>query len=155
MTRFLQGLAAAVAAASLLTGCGETAGGPPGQAVSGVVTLDGRPLESGSIVFVPVDAAGEPTGGPVKDGAFAIPAKDGPAPGVYVVSVYSRKSTGKTMPDPNDPDATIEEGFESIPAKYNVASTLKAEVAEGDDNRFEYELEGALTSPPKGARSVP
>lgn len=154
MTRFIR--AAAVAfSATMLAGCGEGTDGLPHQAVSGTVTLDGQPLGSGSIVFVPAGGAGTPTGGQVKDGAFTIPAREGPLPGAYAVSVYARKSTGNKLPDPNDPEATIEEGFESIPPKYNVKTELKADVAQGGENRYEFKLEGEVKSPPKGSRSKP
>lgn len=152
MTRFIGGLAVV---AAMLAGCSDGAGGPPRQAVSGVVTLDGQPLGAGSIVFVPVGPDGEPTGGEIKDGAFAIPLKNGPSPGAYSVSVYSRQATGKKLPDPNNPDATIEEGFEVIPPRYNVKTELKADVAQGGDNRFEFKLEGAIKSPLGGSREKP
>ena len=145
--RILFPAVAALAAA----GCG-TSDGKRHQAVSGRVTLDGKPLAAGAIAFVPAGPDADPTGGPIRDGAFSIPLADGPAPGAYTVSVYAQKPTGRSFPDPNDPGVTIEEKFEIIPPQYNVNTELKADVKEGGDNTFVYELVGEVTTPPKPGR---
>ena len=81
----------------LLTGCGND-----GRVrVSGTVSVDGKPVENGKIVFHPV--GGERSGsGPIrKDGSYLISCLkmgDGLTPGEYKVTIVSDKNSGK--PDP-------------------------------------------------------
>jgi len=138
-----------------ITGCGGPSDGLAHQAVSGEVTLDGQPLESGSIVFVPIESEGTPTGGEIIDGSYAIPAKDGPTPATHAVSIYAKKPTGRKLPDPNNADEVIEEKYEIIPPKYNVKTDLKAEVKEGGENRFDFKLTDAIKAPPSESRTKP
>ena len=134
-------------------GCGgATSDGLPREPISGEVTLDGRPLEAGEITFVPDGFEGLPIGAQVEDGRFSVPREDGPIPGNYRVSVYSSKPTGKTYPDPGDPTMTIEETYETIPPQYNLNSKMNADVQEGGDNSFTFEISGEIKTPPPARR---
>ena len=62
-------------------GCG---GGDPTGAVSGEVTYNGTPVESGTIQFTPKDGKGAAVGGPVTAGKFDV--KNVPV-GVMLVSI--------------------------------------------------------------------
>ena len=65
-------VAAAIAAALLICGCGGAGGR---QSIEGTVTLDGKPLEKGQITFVPQSGTQGPTAGAeIIAGRFAIPA---------------------------------------------------------------------------------
>ena len=124
----------------LLTGCG---GGPPDPwPVHGKVTLDGNALPDARVMFTPVDdkvgtfasattnAAGE----------YAIPKgtvdlkKPGTRPGVY----YVRISTLFINEHPPEEDPTPSRP-ETVPAKYNKDTTLRATVEE-KDNLFNWTL---------------
>ncbi len=102
----------------LLVGCGDQGGSriPPRYMVSGTVTLDGEPLKSGSIRFSsPEDASlGISSGGDVVDGNYEFMA----IPGKKSVKISCMKEVKKHV-------------FQNlIPPKYNLKSTLTAEVIE-------------------------
>lgn len=125
-------------------GCGES-DGLKRHSVSGSVTVDGKPLENGLITFVPKGFEGPPVGGPIKDGAYSIRSQDGPVAGEHSVSVYSPIPSGKKVADGNDPKVLVDELFESIPAKYNDKTELKADV--GKSRSFDFTLTGRLSAP--------
>ena len=70
-----------------LTGCG----GEKLQGFSGTVTLDGQPLEKGSISFTPDASKGNTSGtstiAPIKNGRYELPADQGISGGWYEVRV--------------------------------------------------------------------
>lgn len=72
--RFLR-VAAAVAAAALAVGCTETAGEAdyPSARLEGEVTLDGRPIDGGSIQFVPKDSNAPPISTAILGGRYVAP----------------------------------------------------------------------------------
>ena len=58
----------AASAALLLLGLTAGCGGPPRAKVSGTVTLDGQPVESGTISFYPTANSGPTAGGGIENG---------------------------------------------------------------------------------------
>ena len=135
-------LALAAVAAWIAAGCGGD--GLPRQAVSGSVTLDGRPLESGAIAFQPTspDGGGIAVGAVVQGGSFSVSRAEGPTPGNYRVSITSPregKPTARTQAArPGDGDAPP--AVETIPPRYNATTTLTAEVKADGGNTFEFPL---------------
>ena len=72
-----------------LAGCGSN--NPLGRkAVSGKVTLDGAPLDNGTIEFAPLVAGGVPSGGLITAGSYSIPAEQGLPVGKYRVSIIDQ-----------------------------------------------------------------
>lgn len=63
---------------------------PPTSAVSGQVTLDGRPLDEAVIVFVPLEAGARKTGGEVVAGRYELSARDGLRPARYRVELVDQ-----------------------------------------------------------------
>ena len=128
-------------------GCGSD-DGLGRQPVRGEVTLDGRPLREGTVLFDPDGGgAGTAVGGPVRDGRFAIPADKGPAPGRYQVRVYA--SSGRQAPPrAGDSPRTPRPMVELIPDQYNSQSTLTAVVTKGGANDFAYTLASDPEGPP-------
>lgn len=126
-----------------VAGCGGgDAGGPRGVAVSGTVTLDGAPLDHGTVL---IKWKGNAAGGEIANGKFAIPANVGPIPGKHRVEISSLE--GGTKVTSTDPAKAMEEASgppptERIPANYNTESTLTAEVKAGGDT-FSFELKSA------------
>jgi hypothetical protein len=113
-----------------ILGCGEA--GPKTYAVSGTVTLDGRPLEEGDIYFYPLDPNVSADAGKIKGGRFAFRAKAGhKRVEIQAHLVVPGKKTPMGGP--------VREQF--LPARYNSASTLSKEVVADGDNRFEFALE--------------
>jgi hypothetical protein len=73
-------------------------------AVAGKVTFDGRPLEQGRIMFVPDSANPGPTaGGPIVNGSYNVPAKNGVFIGKNTVQINAVRKTGKRIPSPMGP----------------------------------------------------
>ena len=122
----------------VLAGCSKENRG----AVSGKVTLDGAPLEAGSITFVPIEGTSSPSAGAtLEKGAYTISTAQGPMPGAFRVEIKSPKKTGKKAlaGSPAPPNTWIEETIEAVPAMYNKESKLRAEVKAGT-NTLDFEL---------------
>jgi prepilin-type N-terminal cleavage/methylation domain-containing protein/prepilin-type processing-associated H-X9-DG protein len=74
-----------------LLGCDGGTDSLPRVAISGKVTLDGKPLGKGAIAFDPDQTNANPVqvGADVVGGAFSVPRMSGPTPGNYRVSIMS------------------------------------------------------------------
>jgi hypothetical protein len=121
-------------------GCGH--GGR--MSVEGTVTLDGRPLEKGSIQFSPLPGTKGPTaGGDIVNGKFNILPVGGPFAGKFTVQINAVGLTGRKILDPRS-NTMVDEYAQCLPARYNSQSELQAEVTANGPNRFDF----ALTSVP-------
>jgi len=121
----------------LLAGCSGSGGR---RAISGTVTLDGAPLDGGSISFRP--APGNPAnsaGATITNGAFRMTAAKGLKPGEYLVTVQAFRQTGRMIEDPQ----MRQQRPEVVPLKFKEGDTLKATILDGGDNRFDFALTGA------------
>lgn len=142
MGKPIQLIAFAILGLALL-GCGPS--NPAGRvAVSGQVTLDGAPIDAGTIEFSPQDQ-GLGSGGKIESGRYALEAHRGLPPGKYLVRVYAPKlPAGAKAPNPNAPPGLpgTESNFlgvERVSAKYNAATTLAVEVpATTDPQVFDF-----------------
>ena len=91
--------------------------------VSGMITLDGKPLAGATVTLDPVGRGRKFVGNTNKEGRFKITGaggNKGVAPGRYIVRITPRQV---------------------VPARYNAASGLTVEVAPGS-NVFDFELAG-------------
>jgi hypothetical protein len=126
--------------AGALAGCGGGDDDGLGRrAVSGSVTLAGKPLERGTIQFLPDggDAAKAIGGGaPITDGSYAIAAAEGLPPGNYLVSISAPSGGATAGAEPGSAKLPRE----LVPAKYNTATTLKAQVKSDESNAINFEL---------------
>lgn len=123
-----------------LAGCSARAGMPKLGKVSGKVIYKGKPVESGHIVFTPVEGKGGATGqsatGEIgRDGSYEMTTfdtGDGAILGQHIISVEVRSST--EMPKPK-PDSTIDYVLPKsvIPSNYSSPdkSPLRYTVREG------------------------
>lgn len=115
------------------------------QAVSGSVTFDGKPLEQGSIQFVPQDnATGLLSGALITAGTYSIPQDKGLPPGKYTVRISSADRSSNAPASPPGMESSVP-AKERIPARYNAESQLTAEVTAGGDNTFDFPLTNAAT----------
>jgi hypothetical protein len=120
-------------------GCNEPTDELPREAISGTVTLDGRPLEKGMIQFVPAAGRGETqAGAPIDRGSYFIPRPEGPVPGRYTVLITASDGDG-TAPA-GAPGKQVPVPKELIPAKYNTKSTLTFDVKKGEKNVGDFQL---------------
>jgi hypothetical protein len=122
-----------VFASLAVPGCSGSSGR---LAVSGKVTLDGKPLDSGMISFRPAaGTSANSSGGQITDGSYVLPAQKGLKPGKYLVTVQAFRKTGKMVDDPQMgriPDME--------PVKFKEAGSLKATVEERGSNTFDFHL---------------
>jgi hypothetical protein len=118
--------------------CGEPADKLPREPVRGTVRFDGKPLESGTVVFMPASVQGETqAGGLIQHGSYEIPRRDGPVPGVYTVVITA---AGNAAVPAGAPGNELSIPRQPIPARYNTRSELKAEVKKGVENQFDFDL---------------
>ena len=119
----------------LSAGCGPT---NDFQAISGNVTWQGKPLAKGVITLYPKGTGGT-VGTEIIDGKFSIATENGASPGKYRVEINAFRPTGKSEFDIDQKkNVAIEEQF--LPAHYNTASTLEAEVVADKENSYQFEL---------------
>ncbi len=116
----------------LLVGCGDN--GRP--TVQGAVTLDGKPVDTGSIAFRAVDGKSPTVGAFISRGRFRqqVPA------GSMRVEITSSVRVGKKMAKSLDGSPIeIDVIEEQIPEHYNRKSTLVLDVKPGV-NQIQYDL---------------
>lgn len=130
-----------VVAGLLLTiaGCGDKQ-----VHIRGKVTLNGKPIDTGAITFIPDESnKGQTAGASIALGEFQVVGNNLPQPGIYRVEIRSQKKTGKQIPagSPSPPGTMVEQTIEAVPAKYNDKSELKRELKVGN-NDLNFELTG-------------
>jgi hypothetical protein len=131
----------------LVCGCGGPVG-PPREAVSGKVTVDGRPLERGDIQFLPTKGSQSGAGwGSIVDGAYEISGSDGPVAGDYSVSITSsvKPATSSTSADELPGEPIDESPAGAISETYNLRTVLKATIVSDKPNRFDFNVTSAKT----------
>lgn len=135
------GLGFSILMLSLALGCG-----PKAVHIDGKVTYLGKPIEVGTIEFVPVEGtAGPSTGGSIKAGQYAFSTVQGLASGGrYQVRIFALAKSGKTAPNvfqPGGPPMELAENY--IPATYNSNSTLTVTLSpDSAKNTFDFQLAG-------------
>lgn len=134
---------------AMLTGCqkGDDRDLPATVEASGVVTLDGQPVEGASVVFIPSDGGQYPAQGLTdSSGRFSLQAfeeKSGAVPGKYAVQVSKTVTVdaqGNEVPPPEADESSHDTGNSNVhyvnklPKKYASMATsgLQVEIpAEG------------------------
>lgn len=125
-----------------LAGCSQPVSNPGGVGVSGVVTLEGKPLSKGTITFTPATTGSGSTATGVigSNGSYQLgtaKAGDGAQPGAYKVTVVSLDSEA-TM----DEKGTPIPAKSAIPEKFGNAATsgLTATVEESGPQTLDFDL---------------
>ena len=106
--------------------------------MEGVVTLDGTPIEKGTIMLIPANGKGQSAGGGVVAGRYRILASVGP----MRVLINAARKDGR-MPDPLNPGSgvMVDRYVEYVPDRYNENTTLEVTITEGL-NKHDFALEG-------------
>jgi len=115
-------------------GCSRSPAGRARVAVSGMVTLDGVPVEHGTIDLLPSGTgdALRKASTLVAGGRYDIPAAQGPHVGTYRVEIHWPKPTGRKVAGFADTgEDVVDEQAEAIPPRYNARSTLLVELKPG------------------------
>lgn len=116
-----------------LAGCGD---GRMSQ-VTGMVKLDGKPLEKGQITFYPADGQAQVTGGPLQEGRYSVRVPVG----TMKVVISAPKVVGEKAIYPGQKDSPkMPITNEALPARYNDQSELRLEVKSGT-NEKDFELQ--------------
>lgn len=130
-----------IMAAACLAGCTKT--DPSGrQAISGTVTLQGKPLDRGTISFTSLDPkVAALTGAMIKDGKFSVSADKGLPPGTYRVRISSADTgsvgtaSGAEAPGESGPAAK-----ERIPPEFGTQSKQEVTITKDGKNYFEFNI---------------
>ena len=126
----LLGMAGTIAL--LAVGCGD---GDGFATSTGSVTFDGQPVATGAISFHPLERGPAPQGAQIVGGRFHIRT----LPGRHRVEIIaSRPQVGGVELTPGMPRQE-----QYIPARYNAASTLEADVTPRGPNAFTFDLSTA------------
>ena len=135
-----------LAAVFSLAGCSEPAG-PRTMRVWGDVSLDGKPIETGTITFDSIDGSA-PAQAEIKDGRYDLAAESGPvSEKTYKIRINARVKTGKTVPNVMPEDGpTMDVLAESIPPAYHVNSNIQKTISlYASKNEFSFKLTKAGT----------
>ncbi len=117
------------------TGCGSSGGGPKQYPVSGTVKFDGKPVESGQILFRAVAGDKRGYGGAITNGNYEMTAETGK---MTVQITASRIIPGK-FDETSNPGSKEPVGEMYIPARYNTKTELTAEV-QAKKNSIDFDL---------------
>lgn len=135
----------------LLPGCNRQKSPPGLCAVSGKITLEGVPLEMGTIALVPTEKnaakSGEGRQTPIKNGTYAFNETQALKPGSYTVRItsfkeFDRRTKGEVTPQTEDQYIAR---TQLVPAQYNTKSEITVELTEKGPNVFNYDIEEAAT----------
>jgi hypothetical protein len=123
----------------VIAGCGrQDYPGAKRFPLSGKVTVDGQPLDWGSISFIPPSGDLRVSGDVIKDGSYSVPEEKGANAGKYKVEIRWNKKTGKKKRDP-DSGEMYDERLEGLPPRYHANSELSADVP-AQQNTFDFDL---------------
>lgn len=121
--------------ASLMVGCL----GDGRIDVAGSVSVDGTPVEHGSIMFIPIEETPGPTAGAlIRGGTYEIVPGKGPMAGKFRVEILAVKETGKASID----IVTGEKGAgraQFLPPRFNKESDVTVEIS-GDRDAYDFDL---------------
>jgi hypothetical protein len=120
-----------------LIGCGgRYYDGLARAAVAGAVTLDGIPVDGGTISLIPIGSEGSKRASAAIDkGHYEIAESRGPNPGKCRVEIYWLKPTGRKLQNAHKSvDSPTEEVAEAVPAKFNTGTVLQVDVIAGKNH---------------------
>lgn len=120
-----------------LAGCG----GPKFCEVSGSVSADGSPVESGMIVLTPADPESplRTVAAEIVQGAYKIPPSKKLEPGTYTVAITGDRKTGRKIETDPGSGQYADEIEQFVPETYNAKSKLTAKIL-GDRADLDFAL---------------
>ena len=111
------------------------------QAVSGQVTLNGAPLDSGVVEFSPQGQGTQTGGAVVQAGRYAIGRSQGLPPGKYLVRLYAATTSAQAAPSGPPGPSQGPPAQERIPASWNSQSNHVVEVVKKGKNTFDFTVQ--------------
>ena len=115
--------------ASTMTGCGND--GPELAEVTGVVTVDGKPVPGAVLTFVPTGGGSPSYGGTDTDGKYRLMFTDtkyGAMIGDHEVEIVTNKPSASEIAEMKAEGQVVNESFVAIPKKYKQKGALTAKV---------------------------
>lgn len=97
--------------------------------VAGTVSIDGTPVDSGTIHFQSNKTSKSSGGAIVTTGAFKVVSDDGFEPGEYIVVLQAFRKTGRIINDPQK--GKVEESSAIVLSNPSKKVTVSPDVAEG------------------------
>jgi hypothetical protein len=113
--------------------------GAPRYPLTGKVVVDGHPMGSGVISFLPQEKEGRVSGGRIANGLYAVEEEKGANAGKYRVEIHWNKPTGRKIKHPMDPTELIDEMKGDLPDRYHKNSELTADVT-AEQTTFDFDL---------------
>lgn len=104
---------------------------PRTATVSGMVTLDGRPVETGAILLAPAEGEGSPVTATITAGRYELTTRPGKMRVQISAPVVVEKRKAYEGPDA----PLIEVTRERLPARYNTESELAIDLQPGDNTK--------------------
>lgn len=111
--------------AALVVGCSDRQTAD----IHGRVTLDGKPVKSGTIRFVPVDGQGPTASAIVENGAYSVTVQLG----AKEVEIRAFETIGTDRPWGKEGPA-VDRRRQILPTRYNTDTELTCEIADSDGN---------------------
>jgi hypothetical protein len=118
-------------------GCSDPTGGR--EAVWGEIRFKGKPLDQGTIQFIPADGQDTTSGNLINQGSYVVEKKQGLKPGKYKVVISSGDPKVNAPPE-EAPGAPFPLAKERIPREYNTATKQVVEVKKGEPNKFDFNI---------------
>lgn len=118
---------AVLAALMVAIGCSDPSNGE----VTGMVRVEGTPVEKGAITFVPADGQGQTAGGEIKAGRYSVRVPVGKMKVSISMPVEDKKK--KLYPTADSPEMWMYR--EGLPARYNENTELEFEVKSGSNQK--------------------
>lgn len=131
-------------------GCGADEG-PQRASVSGAIFVAGRPLESGTVRFVPIDGTEGPMAtGPIIGGYYDLNEQNGPVAGKHRVEIEATDFLGFDLGDETAFQAALARNGGRLPhspvaASYGRRSKLTAEIPAEGATELNFMLDPAPT----------
>lgn len=136
--------AAALGIATVLGAAG--CGGPVNRAITGNVTLDGKPLDEAVIIFIPLAIQAGKTGAAIKAGRYEVPRDVGLIPGRYRVEIADDPPIDRPHHPAKGSQPPARRPF---PVVYgSVASPLLLEMTADADTNFDFALTSQASRTP-------
>lgn len=125
----------AVLCIAACTGCGANNGKCD---VQGTVTVDGANVEQGAIRFEPLDGIGPTAGTTIQDGRYRVLVRVGKKRVMIEAFRYVESKRVDSYPGMDK----VKSADQILPAKYNTASTLEADITATSKGPLDFALQG-------------
>jgi hypothetical protein len=142
-------------------GCGSGDEGPTRVSVSGTVLLDGVPLASGMIRFIPTDSnTGPAAAAVIRNGAYELDESEGPVIGRHRVEIEASGYLAFAVDDEQSYAAFVQSDAvrqprmleNPVPETYNRRSTLSVAIQPDEANQHDFELASTPAQPAQTAQ---